>query len=264
MESEFNVPMIDATIWYFDDAYSEQTAEQILLLLEKYGFFPPIKINLGKYTKNRFLNYKEEMRTQFVEACSTGRELSIGAATGDGRKIKEYWTFNWCFTYEKCHKDLPKPKFKAWNTLSLHITYGLARDNTVYENFLNFFREAVKVLKPFYANIDDISNGVELLHAAQEETFTPNYVQQVYWGNYFGKEHCEHFGMDKLMAMPAHHIEQVGEGVFFTLCENALDFASLECQLRRTLLWKYLSLADKKRYLAGGLYRPDIGKDYNP
>ena len=240
-------PAISATIFYYDSEYSVQTAERILQLLEKYGFFPPERLYLGKLTKGRYKKYTDDMRDKFVETCSTSRELTVGAVSGDSRKTREIWLFDWGFTYDKCRPEHNESKRKFWNIMSMELSHALIENEAVYANFLGFFKEAVEELKPFIAHIEDIHNHLRLKKNAGEGGFKPSYIQQVYWGNYLGAEYCKLYGEDKLMGIPAHSIERIGDGVFFTLSEEALDFDSAECNSRRSLIWDYLGLNEKRQ-----------------
>lgn len=75
----------------------------------------------------------------------------------------------------------------------------------------------------FYANIDDVDMKVTLLKEVHENHFTPNRIQQVYWGNYWGPVFHTHIVNLYDQKYPISNIENIGNGLFFTLSDYFFD-----------------------------------------
>lgn len=257
MYSEYERPKISFALFYYDEDYERGTSEKVLNSLEKYGFFPPEKIYIDRMTKGRYVYYKPHMREMFVDAYSTPGSLSIGMADGNSRKVEELWTFDWNFTFIKTLMLTKEPRsgtFIPWNVLSLSMTYGRFKDPEICSNFFSFVKDVIIDINPFYARIDDISNGVDIFDAVNEERFEPGRIQQIYWGNYLGPDYCAKYNVGDGSEIPAHSVEKLGNGVFFTLSDNVLDFESEECVERRRKIRKHFDLKMKpeKEHLMRG------------
>ena len=240
-----NTSMLDATLYYYDRTYDPALAEEVLSILGRYGFFPPEKIFLGKYTRGRLVGYKPELRDCFSKAYSEKEIFAIEMAAREnaaGKDIAEmeFWKFEWLFTFHKLKKLDVLPKYEPWNVLTLKTTYGRLATPKNYAAFFACYKELIAAIDPFYGNIDDVSNSVSLLSAAGELTFKPDYVQQVYWGNYFGKDHCLRYGLSKMLQVPGYDVQQIGQGVYFTLTDHATGYSSKECRHRRGVIKRYL------------------------
>lgn len=249
---EYERPEISFALFYYDEDYERSTSEKVLNSLEKYGFFPPEKIYIDRMTRGRFVYYKPHMREMFIEAYSKPGVCNMSMADGDSRKVEELWKFDWGFTFIKTKMLTKEPRrgtLKPWNVLTLSMTYGRFRDPEIYSNFFSFAKSVITDIDPFYARLDDIANGLDVFHSVNEDCFEPGRIQQIYWGNYLGSDYCEKYNVGDGSGIPAYSVEKLGNGVFFTLSDNVLDFASEECVRRREMLRKHfdLKVRTKKR-----------------
>lgn len=240
MYSEYEKPIIKCTIFYYDTDYKKSTAEQIFEILEKYNMFPPEKFYAGKLTRNRFIYANEQTKDVMVQAYAEKNVLGIAMASGNSRKVEEYWSVDWSLTFYKNSKLAVEPTFMPWNVLSIESTHGRLQDPAVYRDFFLCMKDLIKLIHPFYARVDDVDNAVTLMDRTKERRFVPDYIQQIYWGNYFGSMHCNHYGMDKIEKIPASNVEKIGDGVFFSLTDHVLEYNTRECKQARRRVEKYL------------------------
>ena len=252
MYSEYERPEIKLSVFYYDEVYDRQVAQKVLNNLERYGFFPPEKIYIDRMTRGRFVYYKPQMCEMFVDAYSAPGVCNMGMADGNSRKVEELWEFGWDFTFIKTLMLTKEPRrgtLRPWNVLSLSMTYGRFRDPEIYSNFFSFAKSVITDIDPFFADIDDIAQHNKLLDEAGEDCFEPGRIQQIYWGNYLGSDYCEKYNVGDGSGIPAYSVEKLGNGVFFTLSDNVLDFASEECVRRREMIRKHfdLKVRTKKR-----------------
>lgn len=267
MYNENEKPEISASILYFDKEYGVDTARKISDILCKYGFDKPGKIYAGCLTNNRYKKYPGHFSDLFIRAYSEKDVMSYGMASGDSRKADEYWRFDCNMTFYKDSKLAPRNSensFEPWNVINLSSTYGRLKDKAETDNFLKCVKDLILLLNPFYADIDDISNSVDLLFEAGEQTQVSDRIQQIYWGNYYGPSFCQKYGTDKMLNLPAYSIEKLGDGVFYTLCENVFGFASDECKKRRKQIRKILNLKPPKEKYGfgyGGALRSEEDKE---
>lgn len=222
--------------------YDSNIGTMVRNILHAYGFYPPDKIYADKLTQGRFVKYRNELDMLFPQAYNQKGVLGLSMASGDSRNESNYWKFDWNFTFLKNDKLMVKPAFEPWNVLSLDSTYGNLQNEIFYGNFFNCFSKLILLLKPFYAKIDDVSNSLKLLSKAHEQHFRPEAIQQIYWGNYFGNKHCQSFGKQKLLNMPLDCVSELGDGVFFSLTNHALDWNSKQCDKNRRIAKEYLGL----------------------
>lgn len=240
MYSKYETPIIICSIFYYDREYKKSTGEQVLDILEKYKMFPPEKFYAEKLTNNRFIYATEHTKEMMARAYSEKDILGLDMASGNSRKVADYWRVEWNLTFHKNSKLAVEPVFNPWNVLSIHSTHGRMKNPEIYSDFFDCMKELIKLLDPFYASIDDVSNKVDLMDRTQEAHFVPDRIQEIYWGNYFGQLHCDHYGTDKIKAIPAKNIERIGNGVFFSLTDHVLEYNSKECNTERKNVKKYL------------------------
>ena len=240
MYSEYEKPIIVCSIFYYDTDYEKSTAEQVLNTLEKYNMFPPEKFYAGKLTRNRFVYATKNTKTMMAQAYTEKNVHGLDMASGDSRKTDAYWRVQWNLTFYKSSKIVANPVFKPWNVLSIYSTHNRMNDPAIYADFFNCMRELIECLHPFYAYADDVSNKVQLMDLANEAHFVPDRIQEIYWGNYFGENHCNHYGLDKIKKIPGKNVEMIGNGVFFSLTDHVLEYGSNECQNARKTVKRYL------------------------
>lgn len=243
MYQKFEEPQFKATLFYYDFDYEKQTAESIVSVLEQFNFFPPDRICADKLTKNRYKKADENTPQLFVQAYNEKNVFCIETAsavvTGE-EKEKEFWKVVLGLTYHKSNKLVGSCNFKPWNTLSIYSTYGRLQEDNNYSDFINCAKCLISTIKPFYACIDDVANCVKLMDEVKAAHFVPNVVQQIYWGNFYGKDYKTLLGEDCFSHIPASEIEYIGDGLFFTLSSSLLGFDDKEVKLKRKQIWKYL------------------------
>ena len=93
--------------------------------------------------------------------------------------------------------------------------------------------------------IDDIANARMLRHRTGARGYSSKYIQQIYWGNYIGQHLLSDIRLKKLRKMNLPYYQETGDGVFFALTENALDFDSKACKVQRRKIRRLV----KKRIL---------------
>lgn len=239
MYSKHETPRIRGTIYYYDDAYPAALGGQVRDTLEAFGFFPPEKLYADRLTGERFRTYTPAMAELFPRAYGEKEVFSISMASGDSSKTAEFWKFDWYFTFHKSETLAVTPTFRPWNVLSLDTTYGRIQDEENRATYINCLLALIQLIRPFYAHIDDVDKHVQLLKAAGEPHFNPDHIQPICWGNYFGPAYCETFGKDRLLAMPAQ-VQELGDGVFFSLTDNVLDARTWKCGMARRKIKGYL------------------------
>lgn len=240
--SNYEKAQMCGSLFYYDSEYNSDLAYEVFSVLEKHKFFPPKKVYADLLTKRKFVNYSPDMRSLLVKAYSEKNVFGIDMATGNNTSENDYWRLTWDFTFYKNEKLCVTPQFMPWNVLSLYSTHGLLEDEGIYRNYLSCLLELITVIDPFYMKIDDVSNSVDLLAKIKQTHFTPGCVQQIYWGNYFGPQYCSKYNVFASNVIPAYKSESVGNGIFFTLSDNLLDFSSDECITRRKEILKYLQI----------------------
>lgn len=240
MYSKDEKPIITCSIFYYDTDYKKNTGKQVLNILEKYNMFPPEKFYAGKLTKNRFVYASETTKEVMAQAYSEKDVLALDMASGDSQKVDDYWRVQWNLTFYKSSKIVVKPVFIPWNVLSIYSTHKRINEPAIYSEFFSCMRELIEFLCPFYAVVDDVSNKVKLLDLAHESHFVPDRIQEIYWGNYWGESHCLQYGIDKVNKIPAKNIEKIGKGIFFSLTNHVLEYASDDCNNVRKTVKNYL------------------------
>lgn len=241
MSKAYEKPLISATLYYYDNEYTNETAEMVLAILKRYGFFPPHKIHAGKLTRNRFVAANEQTGELFVRAYHEKDIFGIDMASGDCKSSIDYWRIDWGFTYYKNSQLVGSCSLMPWNTFTMQSTYGRLQNRDVSGDFVLCFKELIKTLNPFYASIDDLQNKIALMGRAQEPHFIPNKIQCIYWGNYLGYMYYPESKIQSIMSLPICGTEIVGEGVFFALSDSLLDNRGIRVEnLRRQIKHKLI------------------------
>lgn len=176
----------------------------------------------------------------FVQAYSERDVLEIDMASGNSRKVTDFWKVNWKLTYYKNSCLTGFCKIISWNILTIQSTYGRMYDQANYSKFFACIKELIGILNPFYASIDDVSNTLRLMDRAKEPHFVPDRIQAVYWGNYWGEDHCKKIGVGKVLNIPVAYVEQIGRGVYFALSDSVQGFASKETEVARRKVERFL------------------------
>lgn len=233
MYSKNEIPKFSASLFYYDFQYSSEVSYTVKSILKEYGFFPPEKIYADRLTGNRYRLYSRLHEDVFVKAYSEPNIIGLSMASGDSRKVTEFWQFDWGYTFYKCSDiDISQTSFKPWNVITLQSTYGRLNEASNQQAFLNCVLSLIKYLKPFYGNLDDIDNLVEL----DQKPFQPNEKRPVFWGNYWGSDYCKMVGVERLNWNPEFKFLLINDGVFFALTDCLRDCTSRTSnELRRRI-----------------------------
>ena len=252
----YESPQFGVAIWYNDVEYSSEYPRKILPILEEHGFFPPKSMDAGKniFTKNSIKDKTiypatKDMKAQeardFFIKCYAEEDIMGLYLMNHGKRERrngDFWAINWNFTCYKSPKLLePKPIFMPSNIFSIDSTYDRFAEEENLTNFFTATKRIIEVLNPYYANIEDTSTAVSVMDRTKERFFEPNYLQSIYWGNYFGEKLCKDLGMDKLNKLPVKNKETLGNGFFFTLTDDILDSRDNPDFRLRKKIYKFLN-----------------------
>lgn len=244
MHQSSEKPLFEISIFYFDNSFQQKTAESAVKVLENNSFLPCKIVRMGKYTKGQFVKYMPEHRNIFIDSYISDDVSSIILETDDSRKATDYCSIS--LSLAKPDKELvkrlnklnPNKKWPVrWNILSFNSTYGWMHNQQNHDRLMDILHEFIPVLSPFCIKIDDLSHALRLRHSVHEPTFKPDYIQQVYWGNYWGEHLKEQVNMDELKKLPVFNLKETTNGVFFTLSNSVFDFDSNNCSTLRRIIW---------------------------
>lgn len=226
------IPKISASVFYYDTVYQQSTAERVLEILERNQMFIPERLCADHLTRGRLRKYTPEMREVFLNAYAEPDVLGIEWEAGDPRSSENYLGFTWSLTFLKS-RDHIESAFHPWNIITFNACYGWLQDPTHQAKLLRCMKELSFALGAFCAIIDDIAQRVALRHRTGERTFSPDHIQQVYWGNYWGAQLLSLLQLEKLRELHLPNYEETTNGVFFTLTDNVFDFNSRICNAQR-------------------------------
>lgn len=241
MYSKHEHPIISASIFYYDTQYHTESAKTVQQILEEYAMFPPDRIHADVLTNNRYKKADAHVKEMFIQAYSEKNVLGIDMASGDSRKVTDYWRITWTLTYYKNRQPGGNGNFKPWNILTLQSTYGRLR-NKEERDFMDCVKALINALSPFYVSIDDVANKVKLQDSCNETHFAPNKIQTIYWGNYWGPEFINEFGLERLLSLPTYECEELNSGLFFTLSDSLHSHDNKEVARRRKQIKNMLQL----------------------
>ncbi len=255
MYAKNELPIVRASICYYDSRYDARTAEEVLRVLKSYGFFPPDKLYAGPLTDEQYRPFDPDSEAIFVRAYGEMDVFSTDMANRDSREGRDFWRVDWGFTFNKASDRHAHPhQIKPWNILSLDSSYDRLQDPALHAAYIDCVKELIAVLQPFYASIDDVSVKATLLGLSKERRFTADRVQAIYWGNYWSRVFCERYPVEKLTAStPPCLSEPHADGLFFTLTPSVLNVRAPACRrarrhltrvlLRESGLWTYTGKA---------------------
>jgi len=106
---------------------------------------------------------------------------------------------------------------------------NLATDTLAREELTTFVLDAVGVLQPVLCIVhllNEFDHAFDCakcirLDAADEPSFgifskgLAHGLPDFYWGMVFGKPYCDLFGIERLLATPAHTVKQLGESLVY-------------------------------------------------
>lgn len=146
-----------------------------------------------------------------------------------------------------CPKSAQVPKeVHCWNVFSFDVPYRHLADPDFQARYLCCFREMITCLQPFYAKLNDIAASNRASQTSGNRFIIPTrygIVKAIHWGNYFGEAYCKRYRLSLQTNIPVAHIEQIGDGIFFTLTDSPLEHSSPLCVARRALIEEMLDIS---------------------
>lgn len=233
------IPKISASVFYYDTVYQRSTSERVLEILERNQMFIPERLRADHLTGGRLRRYTPEMREIFLNAYAEPDVLGIEWEAGDPRSSESYLGFTWSLTFLKSCDHI-ESTFHPWNIITFNACYGWLQDPTHHAKLLRCMKELSFTVGAFCTIIDDIAQRVALRHQTGERTFSPEHIQQVYWGNYWGAHLLPRLQLEKLRELHLPNYEETENGVFFTLTEHVFDFNSRMCNAQRNKVVKII------------------------
>ena len=194
-------------------------------LLEKYSFFKPKEIYIDEDTdtslKIRKLN-ESKIKELFYEACKNGNGSCI---TIGGH----------CFSLLLA----PTINIGDFYIASLDISPEILKND--YTEIEKIFKEFVCATQAFYGMVDSIYNSGDLFDDENEDAYKPDeYIQTLFWGNYFGKAYASNLYVLKIIKLGNCIAERVEDGWFVKLSEDVSGVSSEEVKKKRKKLRKYI------------------------
>ena len=245
MYKQFELPIFTASIFYFDDQYTTEIPNRLKEVLASNGYFPPTFILADRLTRGRYLRYKDKMQSYLKDAYTGENILHIGLTDANSLKDNSFWKMDWKLTFHKFGIKNINTTFKPWNVLTFTITYDRLKDKENYHRFFKCVTECIELLQPFYANMDDADVSVTMSEVLGANSVLPTEygkVKAIHWGNYFGKEYCQKYGVTHDKLLPVASCEAIGEGILFTLTDSAIDCTSSDCLKMRKRLARELGV----------------------
>lgn len=241
---DYDTPEIIAFIFYYDTEYRESTAERVLEILEKHEMFTPARMWLDHLTGGRMRKYTPDMRELFAKAYADPDVQSLEWENGMLKQTKEHIYFRWAVPFRKFNQQKESDD-KIWNAIYFSMTYDWMKDLERQKHLMECVRELSHEVGAIFTQIDDIANARMLRHRTGARGYSSKYIQQIYWGNYIGQHLLSDIRLKKLCKMNLPYYQETGDGVFFALTENALDFDSKACKVQRRKIRRLV----KKRIL---------------
>lgn len=217
------------SVWY--DGYKNLSS--LYDLFEKYDFFKPKEMYVNE--TNDSPNYTNKMdapeiKKWFYEVCKKSNSvITIG---GYGFMLLIAPTINIGDFYIVSFDISPR---------------ALKKD---YESFEKLFKEVVELTGAFYGMIDSINNSGDIFEEEKEDTYKPDeYVQALFWGNYFGGSYATHPNVLKMVKSNDCIAEQLENGWFVKLSDSCSEYASEKIKCNRKKLRKYVKSLTGYHYI---------------
>ena len=243
-------PSVSSILYYYDDCIDdkEALAANFLSLIQE-SVFSFNKIEVRKNILISGINKTKTIRYPSKDIREMNLAHSLNEWIWDSDTIlislvnssrNSYFRIDWSVGFA-----LPGiGKSKMSETLHMSCTYDRIADRPEHDGFVGLFCNMASLLNAFYGKIDDVAASVDTMDRTKETCFTEEYLQAVYWGNFFGKKICEDIGMKALTSLPVECKRAVGEGFFFSLTPNIQDSISPNMRKRRRI---YRRLKPSKR-----------------
>lgn len=119
------------------------------------------------------------------------------------------------------------------------VKMNLFRNNEDYFELEKFFKQMILLFKAKYGIVDSISNSSRVMRESNEDIYVPEkYVQNLFWGNFFGKGYVHNQHLMKVINNHFIISEKVGDGYFVKLSDYVSGFSSEEVNYKRRKLRK--------------------------
>lgn len=231
---------IEFTLWYYGNPL--QKNRSFYEMIKKYQCFefnyfygPQDKTE----TKNEIIIDKTKVDEMFCEAETLYPGVSIVIG---GKNLK----IMMCVSY------LCEPQYYGtvhFNVVSFEVEESVLQKNLVTTQMLeDIFFEAVNIYKPIYGVFDNSDIIYDLMES--EEMYKPSeYIQCLFWGNYYGREYCGCKGIKNLITSDSCISIKLKSGYFVKLSESCDDCKSLIVNEKRKKLTKCIVSPLSKRHI---------------
>lgn len=254
---DYETPSICGTIYYDNDSlqHPADVPSLVLAILKKYGYFPSARIEIWRNTLVNDL-LRSSVTKHFLQADNIvplentftegyfDQDVELIRLTNvkrNERKRSDFWSIDW-----QIGRAFPNGTEKAiYNVLSVDSTYDRLQQPAQQICFVSMVEELATVLNAFYGRIEDVSTSVAIMDKTKERAFCKEYLQTVYWGNYFGKKICDDLGIERLKNIPVENKKMHTNGFFFTLSADIMDSKNSPDDRFRRKIYKYLKPSRK-------------------
>ncbi len=238
------IPTVNSILYYYDDCIDdkEALAAKFLSLIQE-SVFSYNKIVVRKnvlvngISKIKSISYfskdirKMDLAQSLNEWIWDSDTAAISFVNASRKNPDSYFGIDWFvgFMFPEGEKN------RIFETLNISCTYDKIANQSENDGFVGLFCNMASLLKAFYGKIDDVAASVDTMDRTKEKCFTEEYLQAVYWGNFFGKKICEDIGTKALTSLPVECKRAVGEGFFFSLTPNIQDSINPDMRKRRRI-----------------------------
>ncbi len=231
---------IEFTLWYYGDALQKNRG--FYELINKYECFelnyfygPQDEVEI---TNERIIDM-EKVGEMFYEAEAFYPGISIVM----GGKNLEVMMCVSCLCESQCYGTV------HFNVVSFEVKEAVLKKNLITAQMLEeIFFEAIDIYKPIYGIFDNSDIIYDLMES--EEMYKPSeYIQSLFWGNYYGKEYCNCKGIKSLITSDLCISIKLKSGNFVKLSESCDDCNSIVVNERRKKLMKHIISPISKRHL---------------
>lgn len=226
-------------LWYYGDALEKN--RRFYELIKEYSFFNPNYFygpqDQEEISHDRLIS-AGEVDKLFFDSEKYFPEISI---IFGGRSFEVMLSLS----------TLQDPKYYGsvhFNVISLQLDRSLLKKMLSCENIETMFLKLVEIYDPIYGLLDDLDIEFDLMKS--EEMYKPNeYIQSLFWGNYYGKEYCKCKGVKSLITSERCISIKLHDGYFVKLSENCDELNSPVVNERREKLMKYIVSPISKHHL---------------
>ena len=227
------------TLWYYGNAMEKN--RRFYELLKEYTFFKPNYFH-GPQEQDETLHEitigEEDVDKLFYESEKYFPEISI---IFGGKNFEAMLSLS----------IFQEPKYFGsvyFNVVSLQINKIAHNKMLSCKDIEKIFFKLIKIYDPIYGLLDDDDKAFDLMET--EDSYRPNeYIQSLFWGNYYGKGYCNCKGVKSLIASDFCESIKMDDGYFVKLSENCDEYNSSLVNQRRKKLFKYIISPITKRYL---------------